>query len=662
MYLQLLGLIAAAVALNAALFFIYRGVFLKLFARPSAKADFPRVLRAGLRLDAAWLGFTLAVMGLVLFACGGGSLRVVFCVLWLLTGMHLFVCVSNVCTFAERNQGAGELLLPYITSPYQVYLAVMPFVLERWGFMLLLNLGGVGYVAAGFWLARFVGADAVALWSTGKGVGFGLALMLLPVVPVLQFVPRRKAGRSGKARSGWRLTSAKAKYYMRFSDYVCNQAVMNPLLEFIFQQVPSHFRRTVKYRLTEAEALNTWRTASGRPPTDERYPLLQRIAGQAGSPVENLIILQVEGFSQSVLEQERNGRPVMPFVRGLAGAGYYFPNTFQSANFTSGGVFSTLASMPRATYDEPGSRFTSYELNGFYGSAAHIFGTENYTHFFLFGFRQSCGDFTAFTANQGYQVSGYFEFAEIFRRKNQLAEADTLLGIFDGYFLDECARILLECPTRLTAHLVTTTTHSPWTTAASFPKQFDEPELNTFAYLDESIRKFCEQLKSKPGLWEKTLLVILGDHTSVTFGDAWLERFRIPLIFYNPTLPPRPTPDPRRASQMDVLPTALALFPGEHLYAGMGRNLLGPSVPELGLVTGTSNEGYFLKNDFVLNYDPAERAPKLYELTNGTISARDLTLQQPEAAAQLGKEYFATVELAKRLALGKQIFPMPGGK
>jgi len=662
MYSQLLGLVAVAVVVNAAMFCVYRVIFLKRFARPAAQADTPRVLLAGLRLDVAWLGFVLAVLGLVLFVCNGGSLRVVFCGLWLLTGGHVFVCVSNVCTFAQRNQGAGELLLPYITSPYQVYLAVMPFVLERWGFTLLLTLGGVGYVVAGLWLAQCFGGERLAFWSSGNTIGFESALMLLPVLPMLQFVPRRKTSRAGKARSGWRLTTAKAKYYMKFSDYACNQAVMNPLLEFVFQQVPSHFRRTVKYRLSEAEALNLWSNASGREPMDQRFPLLQRIPGRTGSPAENLIILQVEGFSQSVLDQQRDGRAVMPFLSQLAREGYYFPNTFQCANFTSGGVFSTLASMPRATYDEPGSRFTSYELNGYYGSPSRLFGTDNYTHFFLFGFRQSCGDFTAFTANQGCKVFGYFEFAEIFRRRKQLAEADTLLGIFDGYFLDECARILLECPTRLTAHLVTATTHSPWATAASFQKQFDEPELNTFAYLDESIRRFCDQLKSKPGLWEKTLLVVTGDHTSVKFGDSWLERFRVPLIFYHSGLPPHVNPDLRYASQVDVLPTALALFPGERLFAGMGRNLLAPVVPNLGLVTGNSNEGYFIKDDFVLSYDPAERDAKLFVLVNEALTLQDVAVHHPEVHVQLRNEYFATVELAKRLALAKQIFPMSAGK
>lgn len=683
MHPQSVLILAAAVLVNGALFAVYRWRFVKRFAPNAGAADLRRVLRAGARLDAAWLGLLLALTGAAwlisaaVFGSAGGLLaRTLFWEWWLLTGAHAFVCVANFFTFAERNQGAGELLLPYITAPYQVYLAVMPFVLRRRALMLALALGGVAFLFAGSLIANRVGdpgavseAESPAPRAALHPARAGLALSLVPLLALFQFVPRRKAGRSGRARSGWRLTTAKARYYMTFPDYACNQAVMNPLLEFFFEQVPSHFRRTIRYRLTEAEALEVWRQLNKPPrstpatslsPDAERFPLLRPIQGWPGSPIENLVILQVEGFSQSVLEQERDGRAVMPFVRRLAAQGYYFPDTLQCANFTSGGVFSTMTAMPRATYDEPGSRFTSYELHGYYGSPAHIFGSADYTHFFLFGFRQSCGDFTAFAANQGCTVLGYFEFAERFRRRKQLAQADTLLGIFDGYFLDECAEVLLSCPTRFTAHLVTATTHSPWATPPEFERRFVEPALNTFAYLDEAIRRFCERLQSRPGLWERTLLVILGDHTSVSFSDAWLERLRVPLVFHHPALPPRPNPDPRRASQVDVLPTALALFPGEHLYAGMGRNLLDASAPDAGCVSGSSSEGWFVKGDFVLRYDPREAEPRLFGLRDGRWDVTDLSGHRPDVWTQLRREYFATVELARRLALDKRIFPMPG--
>ncbi len=585
---------------------------------------------------------------------------------------------GELFTFAERAQGAGELLLPYITAPYQVYLAVMPFVFRRWRLMLGIASACVLYPLAGDRVADARADRAIRSSSPvvhhhaqrSRQLLGGALWSLVPLLALFHFVPRRKAGPAGRVRGGWRLTNVEARYYMVFPDYACNQAVMNPLLEFVFEQVPSHFRRTIRYRLGEAEALEIRRRVHRRAADEttspaatgarREFPLLRSIVGWAGSPIENLVILQVEGFSQSVLEQERQGRAVMPFVCGLACSGYYFPDTLQCANFTSGGVFSTLVSMPRATYDEPGRRFTSYELHGYYGSPARLFDTKDYTHYFMFAFRQSCGDFTAFAANQGCTVLGYFEFAERFRRRKQLAQADTLLGIFDGYFLEECATVLLSCPTRFTAHLVTATTHSPWATPPEFERRFDEPALNTFAYLDDAIRRFCERLQSRPGLWERTLLVILGDHTSVNFGDTWLERLRVPLVFYHPALPPRPNPDPRRASQVDVLPTALALFAGEHLYAGMGRNLLEPDPPQTGCVSGSSLEGWFVKGERVLRYNPRGPEPHLFGLRNGRLDATDLAAQQPGLWRQLSREYFATIELARRLAEQKRIFPMPG--
>jgi len=44
------------------------------------------------------------------------------------------------------------------------------------------------------------------------------------------------------------------------------------------------------------------------------------------------------------------------------------------------------------------------------------------------------------------------------------------------------------------------------------------------------------------------------------------------------------------------------------------------------------------------------------------LASEDVSARHAEINARLRNEYFATVELAKRLALSKQIFPMAGGK
>ena len=226
-YKQILGILGIAMAVNGAMFAIYRVVFLKLFGRPAPATDTLRVLRSGLRLDVAWLGIEVAAMGVLFLLQGWTSPRAVFCGFWFLTGFHVLISVSNVCTYAERNQTAGELLLPYITSPYQVYLAVMPFVQRHWLSMAALLVAGTGYVWGGLSLSRFVPGDRLAMWNL-KAASFGLGLILMPVLLSLHFVARRKVGSSGVARGGWRLTTTKAKYYMNFTDYAFNQAVIVP--------------------------------------------------------------------------------------------------------------------------------------------------------------------------------------------------------------------------------------------------------------------------------------------------------------------------------------------------------------------------------------------------------------------------------------------------
>jgi len=362
------------------------------------------------------------------------------------------------------------------------------------------------------------------------------------------------------------------------------------------------------------------------------------------------------------LEQERGGRAVTPFLRQMAREGLYFSNTFQNANFTSGGVFSALTGVPKRTFDETSLRFASFEMGANYASLAHVLGTSNYTHFFCEGFRQSWDDFMAFTSRQGCDAHGYGDFKKVLERKNRLAGADSLLGISDGAFLQECAEIFLRCPTRFTAHCMTCTTHSPWAVPAGVVQRFDEPALNAFAYFDASLRAFCERMQSAPVVWEKTVVVVIGDHTSVTFSDSPLERLRIPLILYGPKVRAAMERSGVLASQVDVVPTALGLIEGQHRYAGLGRNLLDGAPRETGIVSGTSDKGLFLKDRFLLRYAPGSGEVQVCAVTNDTVIEEDLAAQQPELARRLKREYFSQIELAKRLAAERRIFPLAAPK
>jgi hypothetical protein len=109
-----------------------------------------------------------------------------------------------------------------------------------------------------------------------------------------------------------------------------------------------------------------------------------------------------------------------------------------------------------------------------------------------------------------------------------------------------------------------------------------------------------------------------------------------------------------------VVPTVLGLLPGEHRYAGLGRNLQDAAWPETGIVSGTIFNGLFVKDGFLLRYSPGSGEVRMQAAANGPDENGDLAERQPEMARRLRREYFAQIELAKRLALGKRIFPPEG--
>jgi hypothetical protein len=203
---------------------------------------------------------------------------------------------------------------------------------------------------------------------------------------------------------------------------------------------------------------------------------------------------------------------------------------------------------------------------------------------------------------------------------------------------------------------MTATTHSPWATPAGAPKNFSAAELNAFAYLDASIERFFERLQKAPTIWEETLIVIAGDHTSVTFGKEFAERLRVPLIIHSPKVRGAQDFGAKWASQVDILPTILGHFEGDHWYAGMGRNLLDVSLKAGGIVGGTTRLGYYLKDDYLLEYDPAGDEMRMFALP-AAAARQDISAEHSREFTRLRREYFAHIELAKRLSAGQQIFP-----
>jgi len=656
------------VVTNLVLFAVYRVAFLANFAAVNSSAEALRILLYGLRLDLALLGIELFLMALPAIITGRWYPRRRRIALWAITWIHGLACFSNILFYAERNQHFWEMLIANLTRPDQIYLAIEPFIYEHRALAAALLIGSLLFLTLAVRASR--SATQTAQEFDGpqrrRAVKWTLALLLLTNLDPL-------AIKKNDWPLGWVVIPTASQYYMRFDNYLLNQSVINPVHDLVRYYLPANLAGLLRSgsqglragELDPEEALQRTLKIQGITPTDFDYPLFRQVSSPNDLGIQNVIVLEVEGLSDSLIHHVAEDRPVMPFLQRISQESLYFNNIFQSADATDGSVFATATSLPKTFSEIKTEFFVAYEVNGHFGSLPAILGSKDYSHYFLQAFRHRSDDFSSFMGNQGFNTYDFSDFESRLRDSHTTQPTSNALGVFDGPFLSESVEILSSSPGPFTAQLMTSTSHSPWSIPEGFPAPFSKRKLNTFHYVDKSLEDFFAELRSSLPDFDKTLIVIVGDHTSVTFGSGYFERIHVPLIFYSPVLQPHrnrweeqlDTP----GSHVDIIPTTLDLLGGQHNYAGMGMSLLREEARDRGILSGKRYSGLYIRDGFVFDYEPysppSERT-KLYRVKEGEIVRRDISAEYPEVVQRMREEYLAQYETSRRLTREKRIFPV----
>ncbi|MFQ5684119.1 MAG: LTA synthase family protein [Candidatus Binatia bacterium] len=658
---------AAFVVANLAVFTAYRAAFMASFTAEGPSRGAMWILSYGLRLDLALLGLELFLVALPAIVAGRWHPRRQRLALWILTGLHGLVCFANFQFFAERNQHLWEMLIANVTRPDEVYLAVAPFFYERSTLGVTVLIGSLIFIALTVWAFRRAPLAAVELRGPTRRYAL-VGILALFLLTNLEPVTIKKTDWP----LGWVPLPTASQYYMRFDNYLSNQAVINPVHDLVRYYLPVNLAGLARFELglqgSEVDlewALHRTLKILGLTPTDTQYPLFREVSSRNNFGIRNVILIQVEGLSDSLVHHMVRGRPVMPYLRRLTHDALYFNNIFQSADATDGSIFSITTSLPK-TFSELKTEFLlSYEVNGRYGGLPTILGSKTYHHYFMQGFRQRAADFVSFMGNQGYETHDFHDLEARLRGNHPSTPITGPLGVFDGAFLTEAAEILSTSHGPFTAYLVTSTSHSPWSIPEGTPAPFGDRKLDAFHYVDTSLKAFLEMLRHVLPDFDKTLIVIVADHTSVTFGSHRLERIHVPLFFYSPALTRSRARWRERldtqGSHLDILPTVLDLLGGRRVYAGMGRSLLRGEAHKRGILSANRYSGLYLQDGFVLRYSPygqeAERT-RLYRVKRGRMVRRDVSEEQPEVLEQMRLEYLAQYETARQLTREKRVFPV----
>jgi hypothetical protein len=455
---------------------------------------------------------------------------------------------------------------------------------------------------------------------------------------------------------------------MRFDGYQANQAVINPLHDFFRFYLPATLAGPSSEkaeRLDRQAALDASRNLLNIRGMDPDYPLLRTLPQGPELGLKNVVLIQVEGLTESLMGKKREGREVMPYLNSLSKDGLYFNNVVQSFNATDGSVLSTVTSMHKAFFNKNWQYFLPVEVNGYFGSLPHLLGRDGYRHFAMHGFHNRREDFTGFMRNQGYETIDYLDFEARLGGGEAMASGTNTLGVFDGVFLQEAAAILAEVEGHFTAHLITATTHSPWVVPADSPHHFKDKRDNAFYYLDQSIKAFIKRLKTQITGFDETLFVIVADHTSVLLGGGAMERLRVPLIFYSPRFGDirdlGQTSPEKYFTHVDVLPTILQLLDGSHQYSGMGMSLVSQESSKAGAISSNRYYSLYLQDGYALRYSPYVSGSKefqLFAIRDEEIIEEDLSGSYGHILARLKEEYFSLYETSARLAREKRLIPL----
>lgn len=306
----------------------------------------------------------------------------------------------------------------------------------------------------------------------------------------------------------------------------------------------------------------------------------------------NVIVVQLEAFQNFPIQTKLEGQEITPVLNKLVKESFYFPNIYQQigqgntsdAEFLSNtSIYPTgtaamstgfgkrvLPSMPRLLHDLKYQSATFHVNDVTFWNRHLLYPGLAFDHYY----------------DKPYYTNDFF---------NDFGASDEELYRVGA----EQIREMTKRNQPFYAQFVTTSSHAPFvvpdkrrklTLPADMEGSYLGNYLTAINYTDYALGQFIEELK-KQGIWDKTMLVVYGDHFGVNPKEASdkeitdrlgvpysneVSRFNIPLIIHVPKQAESKIIE-RTGGQIDIMPTAanlLGISLQEKQFLALGRDML----------------------------------------------------------------------------------------
>ncbi len=576
------------------------------------------VLAGGLRFDTAAIAYTLmpyaALMLLPLPLVW--RLRPTYQLVckWLFVVANALAVVLNLCD-AVYSQYTGRRTTSSFFSEFQNDGNLMQILgvelLHHW-YLVLLGVAIIALVWVVYRRPHVAVPDAVHGKKIWREIVFDVLVFGIAVTLTI-----------GGMRGGF------SKAIRPIANSNANQYVNSPQEAAIVLNTPFSIIRTIGKtafadpHYFDAEELDAIYTPLHPPVADG--PMLKR----------NVVVIIVESLAEEYIGYY-NPPSHTPFLDSLIARSLTFSHSYANGRKSIDGMPSILSSIPM--FIEP-FFVTNYSLNRVSGLAGEL-SHEGYTTAFFHGAENGSMGFQAFARATGFQrYYGRTEYDADTRFGGE-RDFDGTWAIWDEPFLQFYATTMSDMQQPFMTAVFTASSHHPFVVPEAYRDSLHlegHPMHTCIRYVDMALRRFFATAQQQPW-YDSTIFVITADHTNISEHDLYLTdigRYRVPVIFFDPsgTLPVGTLQG--TAQQIDIMPTILGALRYNRPYIAYGKDLLHPSKGDDWAVNYNNGIYQYVEGDYLLQHD-GTTIKAFYNLATDPLMQHNLKAQ-PEVQQRLSE-------------------------